>query len=113
MKPKFKFTKEMFHNGDLHVHECAQKALDAYLETCPRVYGYQPSEGQWVMDTFNDDKPAHTAILFDIQPIEKKKCENHIPKILSERPGHNVISNECVNCGAKLKAYWKEVEDAP
>ena len=58
----------------------------------------------WVeSDTVTSDLDTHTARLFNIQPIEKKKCDGHVPEF--DGPGNWV----CYKCKVKIvPATWTE-----
>lgn len=87
--------------------EQAQSIFESWLkENSKVVYGWDHSS-YWRPVKTECDKPTHTALIVNIQEVEKKECEH-------DSRGHTVIDGgflgTCVHCGTKLKASWSVVE---
>ena len=132
MKELFSFD-DFLSEGQVYLNEpmadqCADRANRLYrervLEKGFRVYGtisngatkHAFSRIQWEGD-------AHQALLINIEPIAKPKCERHEPLIINDVKitdivvdGYDTQLNEpftsitCKHCGVKLEAEWKASE---
>lgn len=106
---EFKFKASMFRDCDgsnASLAEKAQSALDQYLKTCQRAYGFIDSYGKFVIAN-PEDNGTHEAYLFNLRPIEKPECE-HDPKFLRTTSiGEPEII--CRKCGVGLKQKWEAV----
>ena len=108
MNSKFRFTYEMFKPAinTYDMADQAQKALDAHLATLPKVYGFSSANGVNGAWTTSEINATHTAILFDIQEIEKKECD-HEPVYVENKNRESWF--ECEYCGKSLKIEkWSE-----
>lgn len=79
------------------VSDQANSLLQAHIATLPKVYGQNIGGAVWTMPPH--DSNTHTALLWDIEEIEKKECK-HLPWDFE----HPV----CIHCGVKLKAKWEK-----
>lgn len=108
---KFKFTSEMFF-PEYHLFTSegaankAQAALDKHLESLTKVYGYLDDPNKrWVSREYRIPSDTHQALLFSIEPIEKKKCSHEV--IFDSDIGY-----VCVHCEKTLKPIggWEVAE---
>lgn len=83
-----------------------------------RVWGkYIPllysMKSDWVYRSTTEakDENTHTALLIDIQPIEKPKCVKHEPELHKLFKDFGLNNAPCRHCGAKLVAEWREIVD--
>ncbi len=105
---KFKFLPEMFVSvQDVYVrHDAAtnaQAALDKHLYSCPIVC--RSAATGTFSQTRNDGNETHTAVLFNLELIEKL-CEHRLIDFVS--CSGLTTEGKCKECGAKLKATWYE-----
>ena len=108
---------KLFTPDKLYTSYEAEKILAEYLDkNAVKVYGYRDDIYNYLrMHQYGDPEngPAphdtHTALLIDIQPIEKEKCE-HEPVISNFGYKRNSNGDVLCRCGAKLKPDWKEIK---
>lgn len=110
----FKFTPEDFDAlGSLYCandsSKLANARLDSWLKDATRVYAYMgPASrpgGMWIVEGVQDADSTHTALLINIEPIEKPRCSQH------EEPTelHSSVTGPCPKCGKLLKQTWNEI----
>lgn len=113
---KFKFTPEMFfknqHADHIDIYEAAslaQAALDKHIESLPAVFVKYSRKQWWAsQEPLLDD--THTAVLFNLEPIEKAECEHEELCQLSYTGKWSAVWGICKTCGVKLKATWEVVK---
>jgi len=118
------FKSEDFNSWSKHpqtLTSLANQKLNKWLEeNAIKVTGNLNAYGiAAVFDTSKNRDHTHQALLINIEPIEKKKCE-HVPRLLiTERfeKTHNFMEMQsslsldnikCADCGVKLKATFTE-----
>lgn len=111
---KFKFTPDLFYDLDYNnrhrASEHAQAALDKHLETLDIVKRSAATGTFSQSNNYGDE--THTAVLFNLELIEKKKCTH--PAYLAKKADElgYIHAFTCRDCGIKIKpATWKAVTE--
>lgn len=93
--------------------ESAQAALERHMESLPKIYGtmFRNNLGSgWdigsIWDTTKLKDHTHSAVMFNLEEIEVKKCEHQSRKVRAVWPD----LAECLDCGIQLKQKWVEVK---
>lgn len=109
---KFKFTPKMFMNmvdySFQDMADYAQDALDKHLESLPKVTGYVYPGTDCFMDDV-ETQDTHTAVLFNLEPIEKPECEHLKVGFAHPNLGGYILCLMC-NKHLKPKTGWEVIK---
>ena len=86
----------------------ANAKLNALLSTGVRVWGLEEKKVWYVGES--DANDTHTALLINIQPIEKPECREHELGATHFDADTKIYRYECKHCGTELEKIvtWKE-----
>jgi len=87
------------------IADIANAKIEKLISDSPRVYFYQESASDSKLGVFKTqyDYHTHTAVLFDIQEIQRE-CVEHEP---SYALSNGQEYTECKHCGKKIVAKWE------
>ena len=107
---KFRFKPEHFPSSGILGEAIAREAnaaLDAYLKHCKKVFSRTEGPGTgfygWAEDPADSD--THTALLFDLSPIEP--CTHDNVGFAESKGTH--LEARCNDCGTRVKAKWENI----
>ena len=113
-RPLEYFTKADFDNKPFEplkpevAAALANLKYEALLSTGVRVWGLEEKKVWYVGES--DANDTHTALLINIQPIEKPECREHELGATHFDADTKIYRYECKHCGTELEKIvtWKE-----